>query len=229
VTIYFLFEYVSGKPKINDTFRKFQWVDAEKLPKIKNIFEVNVKIMNEVEAAIRTMNVSQDEVLVEVNKKNKEIGTIIKRDAHINPKRYHRAAHIMIFNSKGQVVLQQRSWNKAIGPGRWDMHGGHQIFGQTMEQTARQELAEELGVHAELKLHHVGLRRLARESEYYYLYYGISDGPYGFDKNEVQQIKEFDCDKLLKGGYDKKYDIMKHVYEYTRNLKPFWSKLTKKK
>jgi isopentenyl-diphosphate delta-isomerase len=86
-----------------------------------NAYVMNVQLLPEIKATIRTMNSTQDEILVEVDKDNNEIGTIEKRTAHNTNKRYHRAAHIMIFNSQGQVVLQQRSLNKTSQPGKRDM------------------------------------------------------------------------------------------------------------
>ena len=50
----------------------------------------------------------------------------------------------MLFNSKKQVVLQQRSPTKTTGANRRDMPGGHQALGQSMEETAHAELLEEM-------------------------------------------------------------------------------------
>lgn len=225
VTIYFLFEYISGVPRKNKIFEKFLWVNAMEMEDLKEVYPLDVSVLGELDAAVRTMNTTQDEILTEVDKNNKEIGTIIKRDAHSNPKRFHRAAHIMIFNSKGEVVLQQRSLTKATDPGKWDMPGGHEVAGQTIKQTAQQELAEEMGINIPLTLQRTGLYKDKNQSEYYSLFYGISDGPYGFDRNEVIAIRSFDCEKLLKRAYDKKYSILPHVYKYTEELRFVWEKI----
>ena len=227
VTLYYLFEYISGKPKPNFQLDKFLWVTREKFLKMPRAYSMNKSIVNEIDLAIRTRNTSQDELIVEVDKNNKEIGTIIKREAHSNPKRYHRAAHIMIFTSKGDLVLHKRSFTKATGAGKWDMIGGHQSAGLTIDQTAKQELAEELGSSTKLYFFKTGLKQTKETSEFYNLYWGIDDGPYGFDRNEVAEIRVFNCNQLLKHEYDKKYDILKHVYNYTKSLKPIWSKLKK--
>jgi len=96
-------------------------MNREELSKKDNVYEVDVGVIDEIEATIRTMNSSQDELLVEVDKDNKEIGYLEKRTAHNSSDRYHRAAHIMIFTSMGKVMLQQRSVNKARRAGRRDM------------------------------------------------------------------------------------------------------------
>jgi len=103
------------------------------------------------------------------------------------------------------------------------MPGGHQAFGHTMEQTANQELMEEMGVSTSLTLHRIGLNTTETQAERYYLFYGISDGPFGFDKNEVEAVACFDCEKLLARGYEGEdnggFEILEHVYEYTQELR----------
>jgi len=174
-------------------------------------------------AVLESFATSEDELLVEVDKNNKEVGVINKLDAHMDPSRYHRAVHIMLFNTKGEVILQRRAFTKTYDPGAWDMPGGHQAYGQTMGQTAEIELMEEMGIKPKLNLRRVGLKQDGRQSEYYYLYYTINDGPYHYDKHEVVEIKSFNCEKLLKHEYDKKYNILTHVYDYIEELKDVWT------
>lgn len=76
-----------------------------------------------------------------------------------------------------------------------------------------------MGVKTELSLHRIGLYQDNKQLEYYYLYYGVCDGPFGFDKNEVEAVHEFDCQKLINGEYDDKYDILNHVKQYTQELR----------
>src|SRR3989344_5610811 len=228
ITIYYLFNYLSGEPKPNIQLDQFRWVDKNEYMKIQHHYELEIMIFNEVDQTVRTMNTSEDEILVEVDKDNNEIGSILKREAHMSPVRYHRAAWIFLFNSKGQVILQQRGFNKTHNPGQWDMAGGHQIFGNTIEQTAQQELAEEMGIETALRMKEAGLYKSEWQSEFHYLYWGVHDGPYKFDANEVAQIKAFDCQKLVDKRYDKEYPIMKHVYEQLEILRSVWEPLTKK-
>jgi hypothetical protein len=87
-----------------------------------------------------------------------------------------------------------------------------------MNETAHAELLEEMGIETELNLQRIGLKQTDSQSEYYYLYYGIHDGPYAFDKYEVQRVMAFDCQKVVDGNYDKEYSILPHVYEYIKEL-----------
>mgnify|MGYP000203297799 FL=1 len=181
VGIYFLFDYLSGEPKNNKNLLDFKWVDREEFNNLKNAWENDKKIFWDIDQAVRSMNSTEDEILVEVNEKNEEIGSVTKREAHTNSKVFHRAAHIMIFNSKGEVVLQQRGFNVIHHPGQWDMAGGHQTLGATIEETAKMELKEEMGIDTNLTLLGIKLNQNSFQSEFSYLFYGIHDGPYKFD------------------------------------------------
>jgi len=224
VTIYFLLDYISGEPIPNDRILDLQWIPAKEFAQSDNIYSIEQNLASQIDIASKTLHISEDELLVEVDKDNKKIGTLTRKDAHSDPKRFHRAAHIMIFTTTGDIVLQQRSWNKSTGPGMWDMPGGHQAEGQTIDQCAMQELAEEVGISTELTLKRIGLYQSNSQSEYYYLYYGISDGPYGFDKNEVEQVAVYKCEDLLK---EKRKDVFPHVLQYIEELKNIWEPLKK--
>ena len=222
ITVYYLFDYISGTPIPNEHLLDFKWVDREEFDKLDESYDFDKRGFNEIDLAVRTMNTTEDEILTEVDKDNQEIGSIVKREAHVNPSRYHRSAWIFIFNSQKQIVLQQRSLNKSLFPGLWDMVGGHQIFGNTIDQTAHQELKEEMGIDTDLFLKETGLYQNQWQSEFHYLYYGFHDGPYKFDPNEVADVKVFDCQKLLDHEYDLEYPIMEHVFEQLAILRPIW-------
>ena len=49
-----------------------------------------------------------EERVVLVDKRNNELGTVGKLKAHLE-KKLHRAISILIFNVKGEMLLQQRS------------------------------------------------------------------------------------------------------------------------
>jgi len=60
---------------------------------------------------------------------------------------YHRVARIMVEDAAGRVLLQRRSNNMKLYPGRWDNSAaGHVDEGMGYDSAARQEVAEELGL-----------------------------------------------------------------------------------
>ena len=62
----------------------------------------------------------------------------------------HRATYIFVFNSKGQLYVQERALSKDIYPGYFDpATGGVVTEGESYDQAAERELAEELGVEGD--------------------------------------------------------------------------------
>src|SRR6185369_7241845 len=59
----------------------------------------------------------------------------------------HRATYILVFNPKGQLFVHQRTQTKDVYPGYFDVCvGGVVAAGESYEDGARRELAEEIGV-----------------------------------------------------------------------------------
>lgn len=54
------------------------------------------------------------------------------------------AAHIIIKNSKGEILLCKRK--KKFGFGQWDLPGGHVEFQESFEKTLERECKEELDI-----------------------------------------------------------------------------------
>jgi len=66
--------------------------------------------------------------------------------AGLRPGQYHRVAVVCLFNPAGQTLIQQRTADKDVGPNLWDLTGGSVLTGETSQQAAARELAEELGL-----------------------------------------------------------------------------------
>lgn len=87
-----------------------------------------------------------DEWLDIVDNDDVVIGKDTRRNIH-EAGYLHRAAHIVLFRSDGQVFVQLRSLSKDSGAGLWDTSAaGHLDSGETYLQCAIRELEEELGV-----------------------------------------------------------------------------------
>jgi isopentenyl-diphosphate Delta-isomerase len=60
---------------------------------------------------------------------------------------WHRAAHIWIINSQGELLIQKRSLKKQSSPGLWDISAaGHLSAGESSLQGAVKEIKEEIGL-----------------------------------------------------------------------------------
>lgn len=83
-----------------------------------------------------------------VDENDAVIGARPRDEVHARDLR-HRAIHVQLFNSAGEVFLQKRSIWKDRSPGKWDSStAGHVDAGETYEQAARRELMEEIAVEA---------------------------------------------------------------------------------
>lgn len=61
--------------------------------------------------------------------------------------RYHLVVHVCIFNTKGEMLIQQRQATKPTWSGMWDLTvGGAVASGESSHLGARREVAEEIGL-----------------------------------------------------------------------------------
>ncbi len=61
---------------------------------------------------------------------------------------WHRVSHVWLQNDKGQLLCQQRSFEKELLPGFWEcFFGGHIRPNETYEDAAIRESREELGIN----------------------------------------------------------------------------------
>jgi 16S rRNA (adenine1518-N6/adenine1519-N6)-dimethyltransferase len=86
-----------------------------------------------------------------VDEHDQVIGAAPRSQVHGN-NLLHRAVHLLIFNSLGEVFLQLRSRWKDRHPLAWDSSAaGHVNPGEEYDQTAARELTEELGIQIALE------------------------------------------------------------------------------
>lgn len=89
------------------------------------------------------MNGTQEVILV--NERDEPIGTMEKIEAH-RKAALHRAFSVFIFNSKGEMLLQQRALNKYHSSGLWtNACCSHPAPGEATADAAHRRLQEELG------------------------------------------------------------------------------------
>jgi len=81
-----------------------------------------------------------------VNERDEVIGKKFKDLVHQNGD-WHRVVHVWVFNSKKGVLIHKRAICKKMFPGFWDtIIGGHLNSGESYEEAAKRELAEEVGI-----------------------------------------------------------------------------------
>jgi isopentenyldiphosphate isomerase len=81
-----------------------------------------------------------------VNERDEVVRRATRREVHATGL-WHRAVHIMVFDTAKRVFLQKRSMLKDLSPGLWDSScSGHLDAGEDYDQAAIRELGEEIGV-----------------------------------------------------------------------------------
>ncbi len=88
------------------------------------------------------------EELIDVLDENGNVtGEILTREQIHKKGLCHRIVVIAIIDAQGNILMQQRSKNKAKNPGKWDVAAaGHVSSGQTSTEAAIRETLEEVGI-----------------------------------------------------------------------------------
>jgi isopentenyl-diphosphate Delta-isomerase len=93
------------------------------------------------------------EMVILVDENDQEIGLMEKQEAH-EKALLHRAFSVMVFNKKGEMLLQQRAINKYHSGGLWtNTCCSHPRAGETTLEAAHRRLKEEMGFDCDLHLH----------------------------------------------------------------------------
>lgn len=93
----------------------------------------------------------REEQVILVNEHDQEIGLMPKMEAHEKAV-LHRAFSVFIFNSKNELMLQQRASHKYHSPDLWtNTCCSHQRHGESNIEAGKRRLYEEMGFVTELE------------------------------------------------------------------------------
>ncbi|MDH4319341.1 MAG: NUDIX hydrolase YfcD [Desulfobulbaceae bacterium] len=111
----------------------------------------------------------------------------------------HRATYILVFNMQGEIFVQERTMNKDIYPGFFDVAtGGVVLAGESYEESAQRELAEELGVRgAELTSHFYFFHRDEHNQVWGRVFSCTHNGPITLQEEEVADGFFMSVDNVL--------------------------------
>lgn len=114
----------------------------------------------------------------------------------------HRSIHVLLFDSRGRLLLQRRHRAKQTHPGHWDLscaghveesdylpEGPDHALDRIYADVARREVQEELGVQVALQpVGHFGPTP-GVHYEQIRLFRGASDGPFTAQADEVEDLR----------------------------------------
>lgn len=158
-----------------------------------------------------------NELLILVDENDNEIGVMEKMSAHTSGK-LHRAFSVFIFNSKGELLLQQRADNKYHSGGLWtNTCCSHPIDGQIINYTIQKRLKEEMGMECETNFQFSFIYKSEfgnglTEHELDHVYFGTTDKEPELNSEEAKDWKYISLKELEK-------DINKNPEDFSAWLK----------
>ncbi|MBA4374348.1 MAG: NUDIX hydrolase [Thermodesulfovibrio sp.] len=131
------------------------------------------------------------EILEIVDIYGRVIGRAERAVLHADPSLIHRVVHVLVFDSNGRLLLQKRSLNKDVAPGKWDTSvGGHINPGEDPPAAAAREMEEELGVSGcSMEFLYTYLFSNHRESELVYTFRCFYEGKIDFNQEEIDAVR----------------------------------------
>lgn len=141
-----------------------------------------------------------EEHLEIVNHKGEVIGHALRSVIHGDPSLVHRVVHVLVLNKKGEILLQKRSQNKDVAPGRWDTSvGGHAGIGEDLILSSRREMHEELGIKGpELEYLYSYIHSNTYETELVTTYRCMYEGEFSFNRDEIDEIRFWNFAEIRK-------------------------------
>ncbi|MFM8596915.1 MAG: isopentenyl-diphosphate Delta-isomerase [Flavobacteriales bacterium] len=144
----------------------------------------------------------QEESVILIDDHDHEIGMLEKMEAH-RLGLLHRAFSILIFNHKGELLLQQRAAHKYHSPLLWtNTCCSHQRPGESSLEAANRRLKEEMGMEATLQeafcfIYKAKLDQGLTEHELDHVLIGYSNQNPVINKEEVEDYKWISMNELL--------------------------------
>src|SRR5262245_54174222 len=130
-----------------------------------------------------------EEIFDVVDDRDSVIGQAPRSEVH-RRKLHHRAVHVLVFNSRGDVFLQKRSMAKDCFPGAWDSSAsGHLDRGESYDACAVRELREELGVQFSLAPQRLFKIDACAQTgwEFVWVYRCEHEGPFALNLQEIER------------------------------------------
>ena len=148
---------------------------------------------------------SDAEDLILVDAEDIEVGFATKGHCHDADGILHRAFSVFVFNSNGEVLLQQRSASKRLWPLYWaNTCCSHPRRGESMDVATQRRMEQELGFKCDVEFlykfeYHATFEDLGSEHELCWVYTGICNPVVTPNQQEVAatrwvSVAEIECE-----------------------------------
>ena len=142
------------------------------------------------------------DAIILVNEQDEQIGLMPKLEAH-EKGLLHRAFSVFLFNTQGQLLLQQRAFGKYHSEGLWsNTCCSHPMPEEEIHSSAHRRLMEEMGLKTDLRflysfLYKAALDKGLTEHEIDHIFVGTTDELPDINTDEVSAWKYISIDELL--------------------------------
>ncbi len=157
------------------------------------------------------------EYVILVDEKDNQLGLMEKMEAH-EKGLLHRAFSVFLFNSKGEMLLQQRAFSKYHSGGLWtNACCSHPRDGEQTIAAAHRRLKEEMGFDCEIKkafhfIYKSALDNNLTEHELDHVFIGEYEGEIIPNPEEVESYQYMPVSALVK-------DVENNPQNYTEWFK----------
>lgn len=138
--------------------------------------------------------------IIIVNDRDEVIG--LKDRGTLEPNDIYRVSALWVKNSKGDILLAQRSYNKNHDPGKWGPAvAGTNDEGETYESNIIKEAEEEIGLkdcHFEKSFYRMNQREYTYFVQWFFVVVDKDIKDFTIQKEEVEKIKWFSKEELQK-------------------------------
>lgn len=142
------------------------------------------------------------EKVILVDDNDTVIGEQEKLEAHLKGN-LHRAISIIIFNSEGKMLLQQRAFSKYHTPGLWtNACCSHPRPGEQALRAAKRRLMEEMGLTTSLEekfsfVYRAQFDNGLTEHEFDHVFFGITDSDPDINRDEANDFRWIALPELM--------------------------------
>ena len=164
----------------------------------------------------------KEELVILVDENDQQVGLMPKIEAH-EKALLHRAFSVFVFNSKKELMIQQRALHKYHSPGLWtNTCCSHQREGESNIDAGRRRLMEEMGFTVDLEesisfIYKAPFDNGLTEHEFDHILLGNFEGEPNLNPDEVAAWKWMSLEAI-------KQDMAAHPNIYTEWFKIIFEK-----
>lgn len=146
------------------------------------------------------------ELIIEIDKNDTYLWLRPRTD-FLSSEHIHRSSHLILFNSKKEILLQQRAQTKKVWPGVYTFSVDSTVWDESYEACIQREMKEELGISIDVQRLFTFPCFTPVDKAWKCVFVGKYDGGITPDPREIDHIQRVDPDFIKK-------DIIRNSHLY---------------